>query len=353
MASATHLRGANFVHKVSNQFIFIDRLFSVQERFGLSHVAFVCSFALGGCDFCPGTAGVPQLCYLKALVNNAALMRGWRRIGSLGEYDEDRRLADIEAVILTALAFVEKYGAVIPAAEHCPSFLGEITTDSPDIDAFERKMELWMVRLRKAVFAKGSLCTASLCLPETEDVILQGRRCAFVLKYWQGSVKANWTREEIGGVDEEFGYCADGVGDCWPLCERQDSVLLRRKAAAYPFTSCGCSECKNRTCSCRKVGLVCIPGLCRKCEDSCQNKGVDHIRDNVQVEGNKADMELEGVGVQLTEDSDDDNPTWAAGDLICLVDSDEEENSWIAPALNFDRIFGEDSECGSECGEGV
>lgn len=328
--------GQNFVHKVSSQFIYIDHLLNLLSVLGVSPASVPGCFALGGCDFCPGTAGVSQGDYLRALLARADLMGGWQNLARKPTMEGGVVASDIEAVVLTGLAFALKYQSFVALNDQAPTFLRSRFGPHGTLDkSLWNEIECWLVRVRKSIARKPNIMSASLCLPETDDIILQGRRASFVLWYWQGSDRKQWGRHEIGCVQEEWGYCRDSSGDCWPLYEREESVKARKLRTAFPFTRCGCVECKTMSCSCRKAGLVCIAGLCKKCESACTNttsiQGVGNVsHENSTSQNPHEDLELctEFVDVITVEDSEDDEamvmPESVHGDNIFDCDSSSE-----------------------------
>lgn len=184
---AHQVRGQGFVHKVSNQFIYIDEFLNLLDFLDLSTDSLIVANALGGNDFCPGTEGVPQTCYLQALVKNRGHAGGWKYLGTCGETDDERYFADTEAVMLTTLAFMELRCYVSQIATYVtePCFISSMRHRTRQ--EFTALLEKWIVNVRKAVFKSSGVDTAAKCLPDTESIVLQGRRAAFVVKYWKGA----------------------------------------------------------------------------------------------------------------------------------------------------------------------
>lgn len=337
VACSNITKGAKFVHKVSSQFIHIDKLLTLLNTLHLSSDALVGCFALGGCDFTPATAGVSQMFYVRALMQNCNLLGGWKNLGQYPLVQDGCIPSDVEAVILTGLAFIQKYRACIPESERVPSFLASGCSTG----SLWSNIESWLVQLRKAVAKKSSLTSSSFCLPETSDIILQGRRACFVLRYWQGSHHSTWDRDTVGGVSEEWGYCEDEKGDCWPLFEKDIDVKARKEKMAFPFTKCGCLECKTRTCSCRKADLVCIPGLCGRCEGSCHNTG---------LENGQVSTQNDHCSTLAHETEDQPRPQAnVVEENIITVESDAEDQDDCETGDNFIDLYESDSNSSEGC----
>lgn len=94
----------------------------------------------------------------------------------------------------------------------------------------------------------------------------------FVSRYFQKSSVSLYSGEVIGGLDPGNGYQVDDQGRCWPLYETQEEVNRRLNALKAAFLKCGCVRCDRMQCSCRRASRICLPTICQKCQNTCQNR---------------------------------------------------------------------------------
>lgn len=129
---AQQVRGQGFVHKVSNQFIYIDKLFELLDFLDATPDSVVAVNALGGNDLFPGTHSVAQTCYLQALVRMRALTGGWKYLGMASQLESEQNFADTEAVVLTVLAFIEvqRYASQLSNIQKAPAFISSMRHSS-------------------------------------------------------------------------------------------------------------------------------------------------------------------------------------------------------------------------------
>lgn len=266
LTSHAKVRGLSGIHRVRDQFIFMDTLCARLDGLGVSKVSVYAFFNLVGCDFVPFTYGNPQRMLLRALFQWRVTHNSWREIedeAATGYWAVDSLLS------LLALAYVEQYRPAFKPAEKYLQHDNQ-TLSSSNVLEFCKKV-------RYAVWDTG-LKTASQSMAKTSDCILNRKCSKSALRHWMGAFFiASWNRDVIECASEAFGFITDGAGDSLPFFESASGALYRVALLKRPFTTCGCANCNRSSCPCRRIGRFCLPGLCKQRISACENSESSHV----------------------------------------------------------------------------
>lgn len=254
------LRHFNVVHRVADQYIYIDILHDKLEKIGLLSDLVTRAFITGGCDFVPFLKHVAQRTFAKVIVHYGKFLTS---IYSLLLQDEGYQISGSTCTfteLLVCLAFLE-----------CNTLTGAHSSTSitrpptiPDASTPLNSLPSWIHQFRDWQHESVTATSLHHLLPFPDGMELHDARVRWVLRYWSCSTRPDCNdHTENQAPDVQHGYTSEGA----PIIDDENAVDSRSQQMSRDVHRCNCFKGCRRSCPCQRKGhetacLVC--GCCYK-----------------------------------------------------------------------------------------
>lgn len=254
------LRGHKIVHRVSDQYIYLDALDSQLNSVKI-HPSFVTRcFITGGCDFNPYLKHVPQCTFARVAVNHGTWLCALIEEQRVDDTSCSENMSTSVTILLICLSFYEHIKRTGGSSQKVISHPPPLPSSSDP--CFIENLRLWTANYR--IWQHESIFAQSLhhLLPYDDAMQYHHRRVMWISKYWACATRTSCNDESESNVNlEQYGFHSDGT----PILDCAAEVKRRSLMMADDTHRCGCFKGCSRGCSCQRKGKETPCLLCGCC----------------------------------------------------------------------------------------
>lgn len=253
----TKLRYRQIVHRVSDYYIYIDKLFNELDTLGIPSHLLTSAIATDGCDFNHFIKHIPQHFFGVVIVEHRVLLTSLLRRSMMDSPQQRSEFTPFLTSLIISLTYFEHQNRMVACSSS--SITRPPKLREPEHDKIRLSCSDWVFAFRN--WQNESMLTTSLHhLMLFDDGVLHQHRCKqWILKHWTCTSCSENDNQTMNSCDiHTYGYYVDGttIYDC------VDAVRFRTEAMTRVTKRCGCFKGYLRNFKCAEDGWPCLDCGC-------------------------------------------------------------------------------------------